>query len=338
VNEPALRIAPGLLSEVGPAADPGGGVLLVTDTNVEAILPQAWRDVPRHVLPAGELSKSWSELERCLLALDEAAIDRDGLLLAVGGGVVTDLGGLAASLHRRGIPWQAVPTSLIGQVDAAHGGKTAINLGGGKNTVGTVHLPERVLIDPATLASLPRRHLLGGMAEVLKTALIAGPAHTDQALALEPDDFAAASPAAVARIEACVATKLALVREDLYDLGSRRQLNLGHTFGHALEVLSLGTLSHGEAVGLGLLCAARFSGSSDLELTLRQALIRWGLPTTAPAGAPPEALTRALSRDKKRRGSALTIIELAAPGEVTVREGASETAVLAAFAAVAQSA
>jgi len=336
VSGSALQIAPGLLTQVAPAADPGGGLLLLTDSNVEAILPPAWRAVPRHVLPAGERSKSWAELERCLVALDGASVDRDGLLLAVGGGVVTDLGGLAASLHRRGIPWQAVPTSLIGQVDAALGGKTAVNLGGGKNTVGTVHLPERVLIDPSTLATLPHRHLLSGMAEVLKTALIAGPGETAAVLALEPQDFAGASAAGVARIEACVATKLALVKEDLHDRGPRRKLNLGHTFGHALEALSLGAITHGEAVGLGLLCAARYSGASELEQALRQGLSRWGLPIRAPGEPEAGALTQALQRDKKRRGSALTIIEVAAPGAVSVAEQAPEQAVMAAFSAVTQ--
>ncbi|MFT7464072.1 MAG: 3-dehydroquinate synthase, partial [Pseudohongiellaceae bacterium] len=231
----SLQIRKGLLGQLPLPQSPTGRCLLLTDQNVEALLPGSWGSLPRHVIPAGEQSKSWSELEGCLLAMDRAGLDRDGLLIAVGGGVVTDLGGLAASLHRRGIAWHAIPTSLIGQVDAAIGGKTAINLGGGKNTVGTVHLPAQVLIDPVTLATLPRRHLLSGMAEVLKTALIAGQSQTEQALRLGPDDFAQASDAAVAQIQASVATKQALVKVDLYDQGPRRKLNLGHTFGHALE-------------------------------------------------------------------------------------------------------
>lgn len=308
--------------------------MLVTDSNVEALLPAAWQGLPRHVLPAGEQSKSWAELERCLLALDRCGVDRDGLLLAVGGGVVTDLGGLAAGLHRRGIAWRAVPTSLIGQVDAAVGGKTAVNLGGGKNTVGTVHLPEQVLIDPNMLGTLPRRHLLSGMAEVLKTALIAGPRATEQVLELEPDDFARAGPAAVGMIETCVATKQALVSADLHDQGPRQQLNLGHTFGHALEALSLGQTTHGEAVGLGLLCAARLAAAAGLEQTLRRVLTRWGLPTRARVQA--TDLAGALSRDKKRRDGSLTVVELVAPGKIILRGGTAEATVLSAFAAVTE--
>ncbi|MFT7465307.1 MAG: 3-dehydroquinate synthetase, partial [Pseudohongiellaceae bacterium] len=144
--------------------------------------------------------------------------------------------------------------------------------------------------------------------------------------------FAQASHAAVAQIQASVATKQALVKVDLYDQGPRRKLNLGHTFGHALEALSLGSMTHGEAVGLGLLCAARIAAASDLENTLRQTLVRWGLPTVAPT--PAAELATQLARDKKRSGQLLTIVELHAPGQVTLRGGVDEATVLKAFAAV----
>lgn len=327
-----VQLRAGLLDDVGEWNRRAGGVLLLTDRNVEALLPAPWVQLPRHVIPPGEQSKCWGELERLLLALDSVGLDRDGLLLAFGGGVVTDLGGLAASLHRRGIAWHAVPTSLIGQVDAAVGGKTAVNFAGGKNTVGTVHLPERVLIDPTTLSSLPQRHLLSGMAEVLKTALIEGAGATSRALALLPADYAGATPAAVKMIEECVATKERLVTGDLHDHGPRRLLNLGHTFGHALEAPALGERTHGEAVGLGLLCAARLAGATDLEQTLRDALTRWGLPTTADASQP--ALVAELARDKKRQGGALTLVELKGPGQVSLRPGVPEAEVMAAFEAV----
>jgi 3-dehydroquinate synthetase len=332
VSDSDIQLGAGLLADVGELDQRAGGVLLLTDSNVEALVPTAWQRLPRHVIAPGEQSKCWAELERLLLALDAASLDRDGLLLALGGGVVTDLGGFAASLHRRGIAWHALPTSLIGQVDAAVGGKTAVNFAGGKNGVGTVHLPERVTIDPTALASLPLRHLLSGMAEVLKTALIAGSDATSRALSLSPGDFAAAAPAAVVVIQECVATKQRLVSGDLHDHGQRRLLNLGHTFGHALEAAALGACTHGEAVGLGLLCAARFSGAAALEQTLRDALGSWGLPTSSDTA--PGDLAAQLGRDKKRRSGALTVVELRNPGEVDLRPDVPLAEVLEAFEAV----
>lgn len=317
MNGAGPRVQAGLLASEPPPDGGPGGTLLVTDRNVEAILPPAWQAPARHVIAPGEGSKSWDGLGRLLEALDAARLDRDGLVLAVGGGVVTDLAGLAASLHRRGTAWVAVPTSLVGQVDAAVGGKTAVNLGGGKNTVGSFHEPREVLVDPAVLASLPRRHLAAGLAEVLKTALIAGESATAAALEADPTAFAAGAPAAEALIRTCLETKLALVREDLRDTGRRRLLNLGHTFGHAFEALALGELLHGEAVALGLVCAARLGGAGELEARLVATLEGWGLPVRG--AAPRQALLDQMGRDKKRSGGGLTAVALEGPGRVVLR-------------------
>ncbi len=306
-------------------------LMLVTDEHVAVALdrfapatwrgPSGWRAVPHQVLPPGEASKSWDGLGRLLTALDQAGLDRDGHLLAVGGGVVTDLAGMAASLHRRGTAWTAVPTSLVGQVDAAIGGKTAVNLGGGKNTVGTFHPPESVIVDPLALATLAPRHVSAGFAEVLKTALIAGPDAFDDALALTPADLTGATDRGVAAIERCIATKDALVAQDLRDQGPRRLLNLGHTFGHAFEALAMPALLHGEAVGLGLLCAARIvsrrsDATPELERQVRDALQRWDLPTTISADA--DAVLSELRRDKKRRQGSLRLVLPLAPGRVVI--------------------
>ncbi len=326
------RVTAGLLASTAPPDGGPAGCLLVTDRHVDAILPPAWRAPPRFVIEPGEASKSWSELGRLLVALDAERVDRDGLVLAVGGGVVTDLAGLAASLHRRGTDWLAVPTSLLAQVDAAVGGKTAVNLGGGKNTVGSFHEPREVWVDPAVLASLPARELSAGLAEVLKTALIAGPEATERALACAPAAFAAGEPQAVALIATCLETKLALVEEDLRDTGRRRLLNLGHTFGHAFEALALGALLHGEAVGLGLLCAARLGGATELEARLVEALGRWGLPVRWEA--PVAAVLDQIGRDKKRLAGGLTAVALEAPGRVLLRPGVGEAELRAALAAV----
>jgi 3-dehydroquinate synthetase len=335
VSATRLEVRAGALRSEPALPEAPGGLVLLADENTQALVPGGWSDVPRHVVPAGEASKSWQVLGGLLGALDAAGLDRDGHLLALGGGVVTDLGGLAASLHRRGIPWTAVPTSLIGQVDAAVGGKTAVNLGGGKNSVGSFHPPDHALVDPEALATLPAAHLRSGMAELLKTALIAGPEQTEAVRGLTPETLASAGERAEAVVESCLATKLALVSDDLHDQGVRRKLNLGHTFGHAFESLRLGELLHGEAVGLGLLCATRLAAGlphTPLEQELRQLLGSWGLPVRAELE--PEAVLTAMLRDKKRRDGGHTAVMLHAPGRVVVREGVPEAALAAALGAV----
>ena len=335
MSDASPRVRCGSLAQAHAPQDGGGRTLLVTDRNVEPLVPPAWAALPRHVIAPGEPSKSWSGLEALLLRLDEAGVDRDGLLIALGGGVVTDLGGLAASLHRRGIDWWAAPTSLVGQVDAAVGGKTAVNLGGGKNTVGSFHPPARVLVDPCTLASLPVEHLRAGMAEALKTAAIAGGELYDVVCALQPHDLLAGDERAERVVAACLGTKLALVAGDLHDRGERRKLNLGHTFGHAFEALCMPSLLHGEAVGLGLLCAARLAAGTPhtaLEQQLRALLSSWGLPTTL--HLQPAAVLAEMGRDKKRLGGGHTAVLLTAPGRVTVRAGVPAAALEAALGAV----
>ena len=318
---------------------PARSRLLVTDGHVEPLLPPPLAALPRFVLPPGEEHKSWDQLGAALAALDAAGIDRDGELLAVGGGVVTDLAGLAAALHRRGIAWRAAPTTLVGQVDAALGGKTAVNLAGGKNAVGCFHLPAEVVIDPAMLATLPERHLRNGLAEALKTALVAGEELLGALSALQPEDFRASRPAAVEVIRRCVETKLSLVAQDPLDRGPRRRLNLGHTFGHAFESLALPRLLHGEAVGLGLLCAARLAArqpgaAAGLEARLRALLAGWGLPVAWEVDA--DAVLAAMQRDKKRRAARAVFVLPLAPGRIEIVEGLPETAVAAALQALSE--
>jgi len=335
VNDSTLNLACGLLSEGPPPPETRGGALVLADTNTAAWIPQTWTHLPQHLIEPGEASKSWDELGRLLTALDQAGVDRDGHLLAVGGGVVTDLGGLAASLHRRGIRWTAVPTSLIGQVDAAVGGKTAVNLGGGKNTVGSFHPPAQVLVDPRALTTLAAEHLASGLAEVLKTALIAGAESYASVRNLTPQVMAQGGEAAAEVLSRCLATKTDLVQQDLYDEGPRQLLNLGHTFGHALESLRLGALLHGEAVGLGLLCAVRLAaGSPDtaLETELRELLCGWGLPVQQRLA--PAAVLAAMGRDKKRQDGGHTAVLLHAPGRVVLRSAVPAAALEAALGAV----
>jgi 3-dehydroquinate synthase len=313
-------------------------VLLVTDQNVAPLLPPGLAALPRHVLPAGEEHKSWDELGRLLLALDRAGLDRDGELVAVGGGVVTDVAGLAAALHRRGIAWSAWPTTVVGQVDAAIGGKTAVDLGGGKNTVGAFHFPRRVVVDPRALATLPERHLRAGYGELLKSALLRGEEALTAAERLTPPDLSRATPAGVAAIEACARHKAALVDEDPLDTGARRALNLGHTFGHAFEAAAMPALLHGEAVGVGLLCAARLAAqlrpgaAAGLEERLAAALTRWQLPVRLEL--PMGVVLDQMRRDKKRSGAAPRFVLPLAPGRIEIAAMADESLVRNVLAAV----
>jgi shikimate kinase / 3-dehydroquinate synthase len=196
-----------------------------------------------HELPSGEAAKQVAELERLWRAL---RIRRDGTIVALGGGSLTDAGGFAAATYLRGCAWVPVPTTLVGQVDAAIGGKTAIDIPEGKNLVGAFHWPARTVIDPALLETLPADERMNGMAEVVKTGLLAG-----EPLWELPD---------AELVRRCAAFKSAVCLRDPRDEGPRHVLNLGHTFAHALEAAAGYSLPHGRSVALGLLAALRLSG------------------------------------------------------------------------------
>jgi len=337
-----------------PAELPGAPQrFVVTDQRVVSLLPTALLDLPRHVLPPGEASKSWERLGDLLRSMAAAGLHRDAQLLGIGGGVVTDLSGLAASLHRRGIGWCAIPTTLIGQIDAAFGGKTAVNLGGIKNSVGSYHAPDAVIIDPAVLSSLPAAEVRAGLGEALKSAVIAGEALLRDMENCSPSDFSLGGARTASLVERCLAVKQVLVARDPFDDGDRQILNLGHTFGHAFEALSLGTvdigleprhpgetqgpLRHGEAVGLGLLCAARLAaltgGDPSLEPRLANILSRWGLPVSAPWNA--DDVLRVLAHDKKRRAAGLLFVLPDAPGRIRLLRAPAAELLRSAIEAVA---
>jgi 3-dehydroquinate synthetase len=235
-----------------------------------------------HDLPTGESAKQLGPVERLWRSL---RLGRDGTLVALGGGALTDAAGYAASAYLRGIPWVPVPTTLTGQVDAAIGGKTGIDLPEGKNLVGTFHWPARTVIDPALLATLPQRERRNGLAEVVKTGLLAG----------EPL-WELPEPELVRR---SAAFKAAVCLRDPHDRGERKILNLGHTFAHALEAGARYGLPHGEAVALGLLAALRLSG---LETDAVE-----GVLAPQPAYVDRELAWEALQRDKK--GGRLVLLE-----------------------------
>lgn len=208
-----------------------------------------------------------------------------------------------------------VPTTLAAQVDSAYGGKTGVDLPEGKNYVGVYHQPAGVLVDPATLATLPAAEFSAGYAEVIKTALIAGGTLWERIAADQPIDDDV--------IFDCVRCKLAIVGEDERDEGPRQVLNLGHTVAHAIEtVTDYRRYRHGEAVGLGLLAALELSGADDLRAQVRQLLETHGLPTRAD-GLDPASVIEATGRDKKRLGTTVPFVLVDAPG--AVRYGAEVT-------------
>jgi shikimate kinase/3-dehydroquinate synthase len=262
---------------------------------------------------SGEKFKTLDTCNAAWHALVEMGATRADHVVALGGGVTGDLAGFVAATYQRGMPVVQLPTTLVAQVDSAMGGKTGVDLPTAKNYVGVYHQPSAVLSDTATLATLPRKQFAAGYAEVVKTALIAGGSLWERIAAGElPDD---------AIIFDCARTKLEVVAADERDGGRRQVLNLGHTIGHALEVeLGYGTLSHGEAVGLGLLAALRLSGLPDLRDQVEDLLARAGLPTTLDASLPnvdPEQILAATRRDKKRTDTARTpFVLVRAPGDV----------------------
>ncbi|HUF01744.1 MAG TPA: bifunctional shikimate kinase/3-dehydroquinate synthase [Gaiellaceae bacterium] len=255
-----------------------------------------------HVVPRGEAAKTVAEAERLWRSL---RLERESTLVAVGGGSTTDLVGFVAATHLRSVSWIAVPTTLVGQVDAAIGGKTAIDLPEGKNLVGAFHWPARTVIDTSFLETLPPAELENGRAEVVKTGLLAG----------EP----LWEPPLGEQVRRCAAFKAAVCLRDPLDRGERAQLNLGHTFAHALEAASAYSLPHGRAVALGLLAALRLSGLDELAHEVQELL------HAEPVTVDREHAWAALTRDKKRRNGRVQLVLLESPGaprlDVEIPEG-----------------
>jgi 3-dehydroquinate synthase len=256
--------------------------------------------------------------------LAEAQLDRDALLVAVGGGTVTDLGGYVAATFLRGIAWCAVPTTLLAAVDASVGGKTGVNIAAGKNLVGAFHHPALVAIDPGAFATLDPRDLAAGLGEALKTALVADPMLFVELEAAMPLALAA-DPALLASVVArCVAAKARIVAGDERerdDTGGRAVLNFGHTVGHALEkTCGYGTLRHGEAVTLGMRAALALSRERGLPAPLADRIERviHAIPTP-PIAPAHDAVIAATASDKKRKAGRVRFIvirDLAVPAIV----------------------
>ncbi len=288
----AVHVERGALRRLGSLVPGEGPVALVSDAHVAGIhgmdaqLALAPRLAETHELPSGEEAKTLAALDRLWQAL---RLDRRGTIVALGGGCTTDAAGFAAATYLRGVAWVPVPTSLVAQVDAAIGGKTAVDLPQGKNLVGAFHWPARTVIDPALLETLPEAQRREGLAEVVKTGLLAG-----EPLWELPDDEL---------VRRCAAFKAAVCLRDPRDEGERKILNLGHTFAHALEAAAgYQGVSHGQAVALGLLAALRLSGrdTAPVEEILRPKPVR----------VDRERAWQAMRRDKKAVGGELRLVLL----------------------------
>jgi 3-dehydroquinate synthase len=309
----------------------GGDCLIVSN---ETVAPLYAADVAALVtdretqllqLPDGESCKTMATVQLVIDELVRIGANRDATVIALGGGVVGDIAGFAAACYMRGIACIQVPTTLLAQVDSSVGGKTGVNHAGGKNLIGAFHQPKLVLIDTATLDTLPDRELSAGLAEVIKHGAIAD-AEFFSWLEQRMDGLLARDAAALAvAITASCEIKSHIVAADEREAGTRALLNFGHTFGHAIEnSIGYGELLHGEAVAVGMLMAAELSGIGKTgQERLKRLIMAAGLPTRPPPTGS-DALRQAMNLDKKASAQALKFVLLRSLGEAFVSTDYSE--------------
>ena len=302
-------------------ACPGPQVLVVSNEviaplHLDRVLVQLTdKKVECCILPDGEESKSFGSAERIFHRLAAMRASRDVTLVALGGGVIGDLTGFAASLWMRGVPFVQIPTSLLAMVDSSVGGKTAVNLPSGKNLIGSFWQPNAVFADVALLRTLPQRELCAGFAEVIKYGAIADPAFFNWLETHATDLLERDMDLLLEAVARSVQHKANIVARDERETGDRMLLNFGHTFGHALEVAyAYRGILHGEAVAIGMACAAQLSAElygGDLardSARLDALLTRFGLPVTTTLRARPEDLTSIMRLDKKVLDGQLRLI------------------------------
>ena len=305
-----IKIGPGLLSSLGDeAADLGNAkkIAIVSETNVyplwgihaESSLKNAGFEVYSFVFPAGEASKSPETYLNLLIFLAEHKLTRTDLIVALGGGVVGDLAGFAAATYLRGIPYIQIPTTLLAMVDSSVGGKTGIDLEHGKNLVGVFYQPSAVVCDTDTLTTLPMDIFRAGCAEVIKYGILYD---AELFSLLEKNGVAFDQEFVIAR---CMELKRIAVQTDEFDYGTRKLLNLGHTIGHAIEQCSGYTISHGNAVAIGIAIISRAADCIDVGRII-SLLKEFSLPVHTTYSA--AALVNAALADKKRSGSFIDLI------------------------------
>ncbi len=347
-NSYPLFVGAGILNRIGKflkSYAKSTKVLIVTDTFVNhryaplvsENLKDAGFDIATFDVPVGEGSKSLEQLSQILDSLIDNQLDRSSTLIALGGGVVGDLGGFAAAVYMRGIAYVQIPTTLQAQVDASVGGKTAINHPKGKNLIGVFHQPKLVLIDVNTLETLPQRDIRAGLIEVIKMGVI-----RDESLFEMVEEYLDAilnlDVATLIEMIACAcANKADIVAKDEKESGLRMVLNYGHTFGHALEALThYKKYRHGEAVSIGINCAARLAVNlgmfSETDFERQHTLLnRAKLPLTFPSDLSPVAICDAMYLDKKTLGGKLRLILPTCIGEVVIRDDVTDTQIIEAI-------
>jgi 3-dehydroquinate synthase len=322
----------------------GTQAFVLSDANVAPLYLErvrnalAGKQVHALVIPAGEQEKTLARFGEAMAALAAAGASRDVTVLALGGGVVGDLAGFAAACWMRGARFVQLPTTLLAMVDSSVGGKTAVDLPAGKNLVGAFHQPVAVRADLDTLATLPARELRAGLAEVVKAAAIAD-ARFFAWLEANAEDLAAGDEALLAHaISTAIAFKAGVVSRDERERGERMLLNLGHTFGHAIETAQgYGGLLHGEAVAVGMVLAANLSAQlglapvEDLQ-RLRALLTRLGLPSVVPAELDAAKVLANMRLDKKSVSGALRLVLWRGIGRAEVVPDLTDDQVLRALA------
>ena len=337
-----------LLNDVGELLMPHAKskkVLIVSDSFVKArympivcqSLTDARFDVHTIEIPRGEESKSLAQFSRIQDSLVAHQLDRGSTLIALGGGIIGDIGGFAAAVYMRGIPYVQIPTTVLAQVDASVGGKTAVNHPKGKNLIGAFHQPKLVLIDVDTLKTLTQRDIRSGLIEVIKMGVIRDLALFEMVEENLEAIFNLEDAVLIEMITSACANKAEVVAKDEKESGLRMVLNYGHTFGHALEALThYNRYRHGEAVSIGMNCAAQLAVNlgmfSESDFQRQRVLLQLAeLPLTFPSDLTPEALCEAMYLDKKTLGGNLRLILPTRIGEVVIRDDVDDQHVLKAI-------
>jgi 3-dehydroquinate synthase len=266
------------------------------------------------MVPAGEAHKNLETVQKLWHAFLEYGLDRKSTVIALGGGVIGDLAGFAASTYMRGIQWVCVPTSLLSMVDASLGGKTGFDLPEGKNLIGSFYPPKLVLADPQLLRTLPEPEFISGLAEVVKHGVIADP----ELFNLCARGLDCVKDNLEQMVRQAMAVKIKVIEEDPYERGFRAALNFGHTVGHAIELVSNFQLRHGEAVAIGMVAEAKLAehvgvANQGLSDRIREVVSALGLPVEIPEEYPREQISAAMRMDKKKNAKA---IRFALPAEI----------------------
>ncbi len=310
-----VLIGRGILENIPKLITEAEGIIVLHDARVEKIAKNVSAllgNAPCLSVASGEASKSMSEAERICAQLLKMKMSRRSVLITIGGGMLTDLGGFVASIYQRGIRVIHVPTTLLAMTDAAVGGKTAVDLGSAKNMIGTIHQPLGIVMDIATLEGLPQTAISEGMVEAVKMAAILDAESFEWMEKHTKDILKREDAALIETIERSVRMKAAVIEEDERESGKRMLLNFGHTVGHAVEALSNFSIPHGQAVSIGMVCEMMMAGTkgADRVTALLQSM---EMPTDIPKEFTTEDLWDLMQSDKKSSGG---VVRMAVPDRI----------------------